>query len=192
MIVVYTPASGGEPEHYDANSLKVSEASIVQRTVDMKWQEIKGALEADDLDAMRGIVWVIKKRSNPALRFGEFDPGVDEMTSRMDNKEVAAYVDDAFRAPDRDPDITREMVADILMGRLPDAAVDPEYTRALIAEKAKDPKETAAEADSSPLEEPAPAEAESLSPSPTSSLPETSTSDSSLTSSTSLPEMSTT
>ena len=180
MIVVYTPA-GGEPEHYDASTLRVSEASIVQRTVDMKWQEIIKGLETDDLDAMRGIIWVLKKRTQPSLRFGDFDPGVGEMTTRMDDREVAAYVDNAFRAVADDPDVTPEQVAEVLLAQLPDVAADPERARAYITAKAQDPKEA------EPQGQPAPQETatEDPSPSPTSSLPETSTSDSSLTSSTS-------
>lgn len=181
MIVVYTPESG-EPEHYDASSLRVSEAAIVQRTVDMKWQEIKEGLEQDDLDAMRGIVWVIKKRSNPALRFGEFDPGVDEMTSRMDKKEIAAYVDNAFAACERDDELTPETVANLLLDRLPEVAADPEHARHLIEAKAKGPKETdVAAAASQQQTQPD----ELSSPSQTSSSLEPSISDSSLTSSTS-------
>ncbi|MGV9242612.1 hypothetical protein [Streptomyces sp. NPDC003710] len=180
MIVVYTPA-GREPEHYDASSLRVSEASIVQRTVDMKWQEILKGLEEDDLDAMRGIVWVIKKRSSPSLRFGDFDPGVDEMVSRMDRREVEAYVDNTFAATANDSDLTPDMVADLLLERLPDIAADPEHARTLIEAKAKGPKEGEGQA----AEEQPPIPAEPSSPIPTSSTAETPTSDSSPTSSTS-------
>ncbi|MFB8127891.1 hypothetical protein ACFC5W_34400, partial [Streptomyces bacillaris] len=154
MIVVYTPA-GGEPEQYDASSLRVSEAAIVQRTVDMKWQEIKEGLESDDLDAMRGIVWVIKKRSQPSLRFGEFDPGVDEMVSRMDRREVEAYVDNAFATTQDDSELTPETVAGILLERLPSVAADPEHARALIDARATSPKAAADE----PLPEETPGEA---------------------------------
>ncbi|MER5601521.1 hypothetical protein [Streptomyces sp. NPDC002265] len=176
MIVVYTP-EGGEPEHYDASTLKVSEASIVQRTVDMRWQEILEGLERDDLDAMRGVVWVIKKRSNPSLRFGEFDPGVTEMTSRMSNKEVERYVEASFAAGDANDEISREDVARILHGRIEDVAVDPEYAARLVDRLA---------AEKGPKEEPQPeAEAPASSPTPTSSTPETPSSDSSPTSSTS-------
>ncbi|MFJ2718993.1 hypothetical protein [Streptomyces sp. NPDC087437] len=180
MIVVYTP-EGGQPEQYDASSLRVSEAAIVQRTVDMKWQDIKEGLERDDLDAMRGIVWVIKKRSNPSLRFGEFDPGVDDMVSRMDRREVEAYVEQAFSATLDDSELTPETVAGILRERLPDVAADPEHARALIGARVTSPK---APADETPDE--------ATSPSPTSNEPETSTSDSSPTSSTSPLQPSTT
>lgn len=178
MIIVYTP-EGGEPEQYDANSLKVSEAAIVQRTIDMKWADIKEGLERDDLDAMRGIVWVIKKRSQPTLRFGDFDPGVDDMTTRMDKKEVSAYVDHAFAATETDPDLDREKVAEILLKQLPGISADPEHARTVI-EKAADPKDGETEADSDGPQE----TGTSSSLSPTSSAPETPTSPSSDTSST--------
>ena len=186
MIIVYTPA-GGEPEHYDASTLKVSEASIVQRTVDMKWQQILTGLAEDDLDAMRGIVWVIKKRSNPSLRFGEFDPGVTEMTSRMTNEEVAAFIEPLFAQGVANPDLTTEVVADMLRSRVAEAAVDPQYANDLI-------DRLAAEAEDGPKDRPQPEESEEngSSPSPTSTSPEPPTSASSRTSSTSRRRSSTT
>lgn len=180
MIVVYTPPFGAEPEHYDASSLRVSEASIVQRTVDMKWGEILKGLEQDDLDAMRGIVWVLKKRTQPSLRFGDFDPGVGEMTTVMDDREVDAYIDNAFRAAETDPDLSAQDIADVLASRLPDISANPDRTRARIAERASAPK---ALPEGQP---PAPETAtEDPSPSPTSNSPEPSTSGSLPTSSTS-------
>jgi hypothetical protein len=184
LIVIYTPADG-EPEHYDANDLLVSEASIVQRTIDMKWDEIKKGLEGEDVDAMRGIVWILKKRHQPTLRFGEFDCRVGELVTRMSVREVTDYVENAFGMVGTDPELTREKVAEIL-SELPDGtAADPEHARELIARLARDPK------DQPEQEEPgAPEEGgEPSSPTPTSSEPETASSPSSPTSSTSpLPE----
>jgi hypothetical protein len=184
LIVVYTPA-GGEPEQYDASALRVSEASILQRTIDQKWAKIQEGLQEDDLDAMRGVVWVLKKRSNPSLRFGEIDPLVGEMTTRMDAREVESWVDHSFASADSDSDLTTEMVAAILLERLPGVAADPEHARRLVEARAKAPK-----ADPAPdAEEPPATETDDPSPSLTSSEPATNTSDSSPTSSTSpLPE----
>lgn len=179
MIVVYTP-EGGEPEQYDASTLRVSEASIVQRTIDKTWQQVLSGLEEDDLDAMRGIVWVIKKRSQPSLRWGDFDPGVTEMTALMSNKEIQRYVESSFELGDTNEEMTRETVAGILRSRIGNVAVDPEYALALIDKLAaeEDPKEErAAEA--------VPGGEFASSPNPTSSTPETPTSDSSPTSATS-------
>ena len=177
MIVVYTPADG-EPEHYDASTLRVSEASIVQRTVDMKWQEILEGLERDDLDAMRGIIWVLKKRTQPSLRFGDFDPGVAEMTTRMDRREIERWVDGLFSNLDDNDD--GDGIVQLALDRIPSVAAEPEHARALIEARAKDPKAGAA-----PTSEPLPQPAEAPSPSPTSTSSGPSTSGSSPTSSTS-------
>lgn len=174
MIIVYTP-EGGEPEQYDARTLKVSEASIVSRTIDQKWGEIKAGLPDEDLDAMRAIVWVLKKRSNPSLRFGDVDPGVDEMVTRFDRQEVVTYVGNALRIRDTDPGVTSEQLAAALAD-FPAAAADREHAERVIAEMtAEAPKDPA------PADEPLP-EATAEDPIPTSSTPEFSTSDSSLTS----------
>lgn len=178
MIIIYTPADG-EPEHYDARDLLVSEASIVQRTIDMKWGDIQQGLEREDIDAMRGVVWVLKKRVQPTLRFGDFDPRVGEMVTRMSRREVTDYVENAFSMAGTDPELTRERVAEIL-AELPDsAAAEPEHARELIARLAKDPKD---QPDTPGPGEPEQASASS-SPTPTSSEPETPTSPSSGTSS---------
>jgi hypothetical protein len=179
LIIVYTPADG-ERQEYDATTLKVSEASIVQRTVDMKWQDILVGLERDDLDAMRGIVWAIKKRSQPTLRYGDFDPGVTEMTTRMDKREVERWVDGAFATADEELDA--ETMAKVLLSRMPDVAADPDHARAYIEAKARAPKDP-----ESPEPEAVETESEDSSPSPTSSALASTTSDSSPTSSTSPP-----
>ncbi|WP_406365303.1 hypothetical protein [Streptomyces sp. NBC_00645] len=193
MFIIYTP-QGCEPQHYDASSLLVSEASIVQRTIDMKWQEILRGLEIDDLEAMRAIVWVIKKRTDLTLRFGDFDPGVTEMTSAMDKKEVDDYVDNfiqAGQAGATEAEFTLEIAERILMSRLPDISIDPEYTRRVIAEKTSPKAESPTEGEGSvpPPEETA--DGSESSPSLTSTGPEASTSGSSPTSSTSHPQEST-
>ncbi|MDJ0461552.1 hypothetical protein [Streptomyces sp. H27-C3] len=170
MIIIYTP-EGCEPEQYDAGALKVSEVSIVQRTIDQTWTQIKAGLPEEDLDAMRGIAWVLKKRTHPSLRWGDFDPGVDEMTTRFDNKEVRAYIENALAIRATDPTITNEAMAEALSG-FPDAAVDPAMAEALIKELiAASPKDLPPEA---PVDEEG-----TTSPSPTSTSPEPSGSDSS-------------
>lgn len=178
MIVVYTP-QGGEPQHFDASTLKVSEAAIVQRTVDMKWQEILKGLNEDDLEAMRGIVWVIRKRSEPSLRWGDFDPGVLELTTRMDAGEIERWIVGALAVTDAE--LPWETVEQIIGSRLDEVAAEPEKARTFLAAQAPGPKEPTPESDSGPMPEETPVE--DPSPSPTSSEPGTSTSRSSGTSS---------
>lgn len=138
MIIVYTPAEG-EPEHYDARTLLVSEASIVARTIDMKWADIKSGLSDDDLDAMRGVAWVLKKRGRPTLRFTDFDPNIEELTTRMDKREVRDYVEGTVAIAAQDPEVTGEQIAHALRN-LPAASFDPEHCEAVIKELTAAPK----------------------------------------------------
>jgi len=133
LIIVYTPA-GGEPEQYDARTLLASEASIVARTVDMKWPAVKEGLPDEDLDAMRAVVWILKKRHAPTLRFGDFDPGVDEMVTRFDKTEIENWVDGAFGLIGTDPEVAPEKSGHALR-EVPDAAADPVYARAYIEKR---------------------------------------------------------
>jgi hypothetical protein len=177
LFIIYTP-EGGEPEEFDASTLRVSEVAIVQRTIDMKWAEIRAGLGEEDLDAMRGVIWVLKKRGNPSLRFAEFDPGINEMVTRMDKSEVRAWVEHSVSVAAKNPDVTREQIAEAL-SELPDAAHDPEHARQLIAEMTADPKDSATGTEVEETRE------SDESPSQTSNSPEPSTWDSSPTSSTS-------
>ncbi|MCP3820061.1 hypothetical protein NLX86_18770 [Streptomyces sp. A3M-1-3] len=184
MIIVYAPRDG-EREHFDARSLRVSEASIVSRTTDMKWAEVQQSLQADDLEAMRGVAWVIKKRGNPSLRWDDFDPGVEELYTRLDKDEVVGWVNAGIAVATQNPDA---MPADIraALSDLPSLAFDREHAERVIEEMVADPKD---ETDPGPTTEKL---SEPPSGTPTSTLSESSTSPSSPTSSTSHPETSTT
>ena len=175
MIIVYTPA-GGEPEQYDARTLLSSEASIVARTVDMKWPAVKEGLREEDLDAMRAVVWILKKRATPTLRYGEFDPGVDEMVTRFDKTEVENWIDGAFGLVGTDPEVTAEKVADAL-SEIPAAAADSEHAQAYIEKRQADTE--AGGKDPMPAPEPtgsAPARTKSAKRTSASSAPSTSAS----------------
>jgi hypothetical protein len=170
LIIVYSPA-GAEPEHYDVNLVTASEGALVQRTIDQKWSEVLEGLPGDDIDAMRGIVWVLKKRNEPGLRWGDFDPPIVELATRWSRAEVGELVD-AFVGGLRGGTATPEQIRAGLEHILP-AAADREHAERVIQEavEGKDDPDPSAEA--------------APSGSSTSSSIEASTSDSSPTSSTS-------
>ncbi|EGX60090.1 hypothetical protein SZN_09216 [Streptomyces zinciresistens K42] len=178
MIIIYTPGDGAREEH-DARSLRISEASIAQRTAGMKWADIEEGLGTDDPEAMRVVVWVLKKRAAPSLRYGDFDPLLGELTTRMDRGEVADYIRNAFAVADADPGVDRDQVAVLLRQIIP-VALDPEHAERLIAETQAGPKDPAPAAPQ-PEAEPMPGS----SPTPTSTSAGESGSPSSPTSSTS-------
>ncbi|WP_329114436.1 hypothetical protein [Streptomyces sp. NBC_01353] len=141
MIIVYTPAEG-EVEHFDARSLRVSEVAIVSRTIDqpLSRQQLHTALSEEDLDVLRGVAWVIKKRGNPSLRFGDFDPGFEEMCTRIDRKEAEQWAEATAQIAWQQPDATPETVLARLL-IVPATALDREHAQDVIKRLAKAPKE---------------------------------------------------
>ncbi|MDV5147177.1 hypothetical protein R1T08_24120 [Streptomyces sp. SBC-4] len=95
MIILHTPADGGEAERFDFRSIRTSEASIITSLVsaDLTWQQVKARLHDDDPDVMRVIAYVIKKRSQPSLRIGDFDPAVAELVVKLDRKEIDEWAE---------------------------------------------------------------------------------------------------
>ncbi|MYV56503.1 hypothetical protein [Streptomyces sp. SID3212] len=108
MIIKYTPETG-EPELFDASKLLTSEAAIVCRTIDRQWGEVKRGILGDDPDSLRAVVWVMKKRTTPALRLSEFDPTIDQLRSQWDQREVREYAGVALAADVTDKERQEEI-----------------------------------------------------------------------------------
>lgn len=144
MIIIYVPKDG-EREHFDARSLRVSEATIVQRLLARKWGEVEAGIREEDLEALRAVAWVVKKRSTPSLRYDDFDPGIDELGMRLDADEVVAYVRQVIAfATANNPDATPADIREAL-AELPNLAFDPEHAQRTVEELAADPKDPALE-----------------------------------------------
>lgn len=140
MIILYRPADGGEEQQFDMRRVRTSEAAIVQKAADMKWGEIKLGVREDDPTSLRGVVWILMKRDQPNLRWGDFDPENDELTSRFDAREVAGYVDEIMSLPE-------EKRAGAI-AELKAWALDPAEVDAAMSAAAALPKETPAKATS--------------------------------------------
>ncbi|MEU8713620.1 hypothetical protein [Streptomyces sp. NPDC048663] len=94
MIIFYEPADGVH-QRFEAGRgrLRASEIQIIERTADEPWDQIKKAISDGNLNAMRVVAWVLLKRSQPALRFAEFDPYEGELYSRLDEREVRGFAE---------------------------------------------------------------------------------------------------
>ncbi|WP_328920643.1 hypothetical protein OG911_27975 [Streptomyces sp. NBC_00208] len=137
MIIVHTPEGGAE-QRFDTRKLLTSEASIAGKAIGMTWPGIREALNEDDPDAMRAIAWVMSKRENPQLRFGDFDPAVDELTVKWDHREISDRVAEAAKV--QAPEEERDLFHRVLIRN----AADPAAAEALIKEYADGgPKEPA-------------------------------------------------
>lgn len=152
MIIIHAP-EGGTEERLDAGRLRASEIQIAERTADRPWPEIKQGLGDGDISALRVVGWVIKKRAEPTLRFGDFDPWEGEIRSRLDAREVRLYAERIFEKYRADPQLTEAF------DELRDSAADPEVCEQIIADVTapKDPAvpEPASEPEQLPDESPA-------------------------------------
>jgi len=130
VIIIYTP-EGSEEQTFDVGrgKLRASEIQIIERTADARWGDIKEAAAEGDIHSMRVIVWAIRKRTEPALRFGDFDPFEGELRSRLDAAEVQSYAEYLLGKYGEDPDELAEA-----FNELRDVAFDREAADAAIAD----------------------------------------------------------
>jgi hypothetical protein len=141
VIIIYAP-EGAEEQHLDAGRLRASEIQIVERTAAGRWADIKAAMSEGEINAMRTVAWVIKKRAEPGLRYNDFDPWEGELRVRLDAREVRAYADGIVEKYRADPDDLADA-----FDELRDAAFDRADAEAAIAD-------VTAPKDPAPVEEP--------------------------------------
>jgi hypothetical protein len=138
VIITYSP-EGAEAQHLDAGRMRASEIQIIERTADGHWDEIREAMSNGDINALRTVAWMVKKRTEPALRFTDFDPWEGELRVRLDAREVRGYATRIFDKYRDNPDDLAEA-----FDELRDSAFDRADADAAIADVTapKDPAPT--------------------------------------------------
>ncbi|MFJ8555313.1 hypothetical protein [Streptomyces sp. NPDC093676] len=140
MIILYTP-DGGETQHLDAGRLRASEIQIIERTADAHWRDIQNGMKDGDINAVRAVAFVIKKRTEPSLRLAAFDPFEDELQVKLDLRETRGYIQWALEKYGSDPEALEGAYEEIR-----DACIDPDAFDGIVAEETapKDPAPPAA------------------------------------------------
>ncbi|MFE9098487.1 hypothetical protein [Streptomyces sp. NPDC007264] len=128
MIIEYTP-EGGDTQRLDAGRLRASEIQAVERTADGRWDDIKAAMREGDINALRTVAWIVRKRTEPTLRYSDFDPFEDELRLRLDARETRAYAEGIVAKYGQDPEQLAEA-----FDELRDAAADREACEQAIAD----------------------------------------------------------
>jgi hypothetical protein len=140
VIIVYEP-EGSEPQHFDVgrNRMRASEIQVIERTADARWPDIKEGIKQGDIHALRVVVWALRKRSEPTLRFHDFDPFEGELRPRLDAEEVRGYAEALFEEYGEKPDDLAEA-----FDELREVAFDREAAEQAIADVTapKDPAPT--------------------------------------------------
>lgn len=90
MIITYEQADG-TVETVSTNDLSAIEsADIEQAMEDTSWRAVEDRLRAQDPTAMRAVLWVVRKRTEPELKFATFDvPGWRRrLKARIEREEI--------------------------------------------------------------------------------------------------------
>jgi hypothetical protein len=148
VIIFYEPADGAV-QRFEAGRgrLRASEIQIIERTAGEDWDTVKKAVSDGNLGAMRVVVWALLKRSQPALKFGEFDPFEGELYSRLDEREVRSFAEAFVEKFGAEPEELAEAFEE-----LRESAADREVADRVIAEVTA-PKDPAPEDQPGPMPE---------------------------------------
>lgn len=89
MILVYKPAEGDE-KRWDLDDTKVTfaEAKAAEHAGGFRWSERTGELTQGNTAALQAILWILRKRDEPTLRFADLeDLDVDSVATEHSDVE---------------------------------------------------------------------------------------------------------
>lgn len=111
MIIVYAP-EGGETHRWDLKTVRIlaTEAEAVERVTDLEWEAARAKVVKGSMLALRAVAWVLMKRTDTTLRYGQFAPAASELSYEYDADERAAI----RVAIEEDTDLSDEERASIL------------------------------------------------------------------------------
>lgn len=143
MIIVYQPQDG-DAHRWDLTEIRIlaTEAEAVERVTDLDWQAARSKVVRGSMLALRAVAWVLLKRTDPSLRYGQFSPAADELSweySRAERAEIRkAVAENADLSEEERTALLAEFdEADALLdGEPPADAEDPESVPKASADEA--------------------------------------------------------
>lgn len=95
MIITYEQADS-TVEQISTSDLSALESADIEEAMDgIAWHRVEDRLRTQDPTAMRAVLWAIRKRTEPTLKFSTFDvPGWRRrLTVRMDRVDIDDFLD---------------------------------------------------------------------------------------------------
>lgn len=90
MILTFTPDEGEKQEwRFRGDKLMTTEAEAVEKVTGMSYAEFGERLLQGNPTARRAVVWVLRKRTEPTLRFGEVDFPMGALQLDFEDEEKA-------------------------------------------------------------------------------------------------------
>lgn len=111
MIIVYAPAEG-DAHRWNLKEARIlaTEAEAVERVTDLEWDKARAKIVKGSMLALRAVAWVLLKRTEPTLRYAQFDPAAGELGYEYDAEERATIRENIAN----DPDLSEAERAEIL------------------------------------------------------------------------------
>lgn len=94
MIISYT-RDDGSLERVSTDDLSAIEAASIEEVVGELWRVVEDRLRGQDPTAMRAVLWAVRRRSEPSLKFDTFDvPGWRRrLKARIERAEIDDVLD---------------------------------------------------------------------------------------------------
>ncbi len=99
VIITYTQ-DDGTIERFDTEDLSALEAAAIEESMDdVPWRVIESRLQVQDPTALRAILWAFRRRTEPGLKFREFDvPGWRRrLKARITREEISDALTNIMR-----------------------------------------------------------------------------------------------
>ncbi|MET7779563.1 hypothetical protein ABZU94_29705 [Streptomyces mirabilis] len=110
MIVSYRREDGTVDE-VSTDALSAIESSVIESATGLEWDDVDTALRHQAPTAMRAVLWVVRKRQQPTLRFSDFDlPGWKRRTkARLEYAEILDMVEALLKNPESTDEVVETM-----------------------------------------------------------------------------------
>lgn len=114
MHVTYAPEDGDKREwDFKGHRLLMSEAEALEKVTGISLAEFTPRIMQGSPVAKRGLLWVLRKREEPTLRYAQVDVPVGDITVEMDEEEKAGFAATIMRAPGLTDDERRAAIAEL-------------------------------------------------------------------------------
>ncbi|MFE2046629.1 hypothetical protein ACFXAZ_38110, partial [Streptomyces sp. NPDC059477] len=98
-MIVSLRQDDGTAERVSTGDLSALEAAAIEGLVGVPWRVIEDRLRAQDVTAMRAVLWAFRKRDDPQLEFATFDiPGWRyRLRARIERAEIDEMLTNIMR-----------------------------------------------------------------------------------------------
>jgi len=123
MLIIYTPEGGERQEWaFTPAKLRSTEAEVIERHTGWTYQEFGEKFMAGSAQARHALLFVLLRRSNPTLKYGDVVFSLDELDVDLDAEEKARALE-VLRAQGNDlSDEQREALEVLVLDEMAAAA----------------------------------------------------------------------